>query len=850
MSPPHNNCQWNEEGSDEEEESVSDRLFKQIQDLRCSVDELRSAFNQLRASVVPGVVSDGSAGGSPGVRQYNVSSQGANSGGGAGRDYSKRPHSDDRKDDGSPANKVGLSANGAGVSAGSQAPTPHSGVPSGVGSVWRHDPYTAGYSVVVGAVGKVRHDVAGSGGPNLCSAGVQDDVEVDGSGVIDATEHSSPRPGAGGHQLADLAKGGQGATVSPGPLHGGGGTLDSGNRSVYTTTESKSGPVQSVNAVDIEQTAGVLRCGSLVPLDKKGGGDGRHAARGSRPGADGRHHAPGETQAGGDNAAVCGRGQVCGACPRNAADDDALVKEFTSYLRHTITCTRRRTRLPTEGEMDLPLHVKKVSPIDLDAVRGMMSESRRARFDEVWRLFLESGVQPPSGRAYHRRADHDDACRMVDAGVAQRVGQAEAKARPTTAYVSTFSVVEEKDEDSRRRLISWTKAHNDALAQVYTADVPLLHVSKYLDAVFDEVAGKRDLSCGFYQIEIPKWARAGFRFMDSKGNLYEMVKAPMGHTAVPELMHTIVATIAGVHGYSEVVQSVRRNDVFIDGLRVSGKSDDVTKACKAIDARAQAVGATFKEEDSYIGSHYDFNGALYDHVDKTVCVRRRTIQKVVIPEVLTLEVVEALVGRLIHASAILDVPIVEYYMTLKAIRRRLSQWNRGEASAADDCNLPPKARHLLEEWVGRVRRNLPVTPTRADPFRAAATIFTDASGDGWGAVYVSTVGQVHVVGGRWQGKAPEINHGELLAVKYALLAFANLLGKSADIDLRVDNTSVLAAMNRKKADAERLATEMVGILAELKKNEWRIRASYIHTSRNPADSVSRPNKRTGVQAKG
>lgn len=333
--------------------------------------------------------------------------------------------------------------------------------------------------------------------------------------------------------------------------------------------------------------------------------------------------------------------------------------------------------------------------------------------------------------------------------------------------------------------------------------------------------------------------------MDEHGVLYEMTKAPMGHSAVPEIMHTIVATLAGVEGYAKVITVVNHNHIFIDGLRVSGTRVQVENACKAIDARAVAVGATFKASESMIGKEYVFNGVSFDHAKQVVSVRSRTVAKISLQDGFTNDDAEALVGRLIHASAILGIPLAEKYFTLKCIRRRLAAVNRGALKGSSPCLIPARVLADLKAWVRDVRANVPVQPQRTGPLCPKATIFTDASGDGWGSVFVDNAGMVHIAGSKWSGKSPEINHGELLAVRHAFSAFENLLEDSADIDLRVDNTSVMAAMNKQRSQSEQLSRELVGILKDMRDKKWRVKASYVHTSRNPADSISRPNKRKG-----
>ncbi|KAJ9451624.1 hypothetical protein DIPPA_25091 [Diplonema papillatum] len=85
------------------------------------------------------------------------------------------------------------------------------------------------------------------------------------------------------------------------------------------------------------------------------------------------------------------------------------------------------------------------------------------------------------------------------------MGIASPSDTPGTFRNVPFTVVEDKAGRLRQRFILWTQEANDLLnRQGYVAQVPLGHVSEYLDVVGSECATTRDLRCGFYQIEVPE----------------------------------------------------------------------------------------------------------------------------------------------------------------------------------------------------------------------------------------------------------------------------------------------------------------------------------------------------------
>ena len=126
---------------------------------------------------------------------------------------------------------------------------------------------------------------------------------------------------------------------------------------------------------------------------------------------------------------------------------------------------------------------------------------------------------------------------------------------------------------------------------------------------------KRDLVCGFYQIPIPKSHRQKFRFISESGDVFEMCVLPMGHRCAPEIMHSIMAAIAGSKEYCEASSSFVKGgiDVYVDGVRFAGSTQGALAYSTWIDRRAQLVGARFKDAGKLPTQSYVFNGIAYDH---------------------------------------------------------------------------------------------------------------------------------------------------------------------------------------------------------------------------------------------
>eukprot|EP00754_Rhynchopus_humris_P028425 Rhum_TRINITY_DN15154_c1_g1::Rhum_TRINITY_DN15154_c1_g1_i2::g.140951::m.140951 len=179
--------------------------------------------------------------------------------------------------------------------------------------------------------------------------------------------------------------------------------------------------------------------------------------------------------------------------------------------------------------------------MDVSGLRRRLNPRARKRFDEVWQTAFP--VVPPGAPSSSRRrslfrAAHADT--LVECGVARRV----ASGGPMENV--PFTVVEEKESGPRQRFILWTKEANARVAAAgYVADIPLGHVSEYLDVVSHECGSTRDFKTGFYAVPIPAAARHLFRYQDDEGRWSELERLPMGHSCAPEIMHTLCASAAG-----------------------------------------------------------------------------------------------------------------------------------------------------------------------------------------------------------------------------------------------------------------------------------------------------------------
>eukprot|EP00754_Rhynchopus_humris_P030273 Rhum_TRINITY_DN15265_c2_g3::Rhum_TRINITY_DN15265_c2_g3_i3::g.146583::m.146583 len=158
---------------------------------------------------------------------------------------------------------------------------------------------------------------------------------------------------------------------------------------------------------------------------------------------------------------------------------------------------------------------------------------------------------------------------------------------------------------------------------------------------------------------------------------------------------------------------------------------------------------------------------------------------------------------------------------------------------AQEVVVPPSVREELESWREAVAvvRDVSVLTTRR-----SATVFVDASLQGWGGVIVDNdTTALTIVGGGWprEQRGWHINEYEAkalaLTVKDVPQRFAG-----GTVDVYVDNTSVRGvARKRQCVRNRRLNDAVMTALARLKDLRVRFSIGYVNTKVNPADHPSR-----------
>lgn len=502
-----------------------------------------------------------------------------------------------------------------------------------------------------------------------------------------------------------------------------------------------------------------------------------------------------------------------------------------------------------EDLKNIPIQYSKVDGANIPELRARMLPRVRARFDVVYNNLTASPATP--GPEPRLRAPADIIRTHCKNGIMRYVSPAELLRRPTTGWIETFFVKEqcevkpEYPDGMRLRTISWTKLQNAFLkSQGYKAQVPLEHISAYLEDVLDSVAALRDQKSGFYQIRLPPEKCAALRGIDSEGNVFEMLVSSMGHTSAPECQHLVAQTVAGdplVVQPKFATKGVRIR-TWIDGFKVSGSSQKVEAAMTKIDATALEVSVTFKEKAPPSNLN-EFIGVSWDHAAKTVAVAPKTLKKLWnrAPATSTPLDLEAMTSRLLFCSAVRRIPPAHFYLAMKYTRRVLNRCNRGIISYHDDVDVPISIQTQFSEWLRLAKGKHGVAPLRgADE----AVMFSDASLSGWGGTYITPQGQVFIAGGSFSDaeKTDNINVLESLALAKCIEAFGEKIALLRKLHVRVDNTSLMFGLQKGKSKSDQLASLLDSTITRLQSFDVAVDVEYISTKLMPADYPSRGKK--------
>jgi hypothetical protein len=443
--------------------------------------------------------------------------------------------------------------------------------------------------------------------------------------------------------------------------------------------------------------------------------------------------------------------------------------ELAPTTPQSITRRAATTKLPTKEQLKtFPIHSKLLKGrLNIDAILGMCHKYKIPRLQLLLRLVQYHGLTPKDLDSKFEGSDDLHEAQLTEADVAQLtkdgiitpVDANDLLKNPTRGRFFLFTVAEEAKR--RRRCIMWSKEQNEKLRSMgYTPmEIDLDHISAYRAHVEnkDRWGAVLDATVAFWQIGIPKPARAFTRFT-FKGETFEVNVGSMGHVAMPELMQLIMKIVSGFPGYVAKYEDQLPNalgSVWIDGLFITADSKKhCADAIAHVKNLAKRVNLQFKEEDCTPRREVEFIGVTWNLEHGTMITAPKTLDKIPesCPDQIRADEAEQLIGRLIFAAGVAQVPLVHHYFVMKYFKRICHKLNTGEFHASSVISLKGFAmQSLVTEFckaVRQVKRPTVVADSRT-PAREAH-LFTDSTLIGWGAILVLPNGRVLVAGDKFR----------------------------------------------------------------------------------------------------
>ena len=517
-----------------------------------------------------------------------------------------------------------------------------------------------------------------------------------------------------------------------------------------------------------------------------------------------------------------------------------------SNKNHSLTKHHHATKIPTkQQQQQLPLHSKQITTIDINKLKAQMPETHRGRFEKLLSMmfepFSEKIEQQQQTKPQPSLLTEQQISQLIDNDIIHKVSDDDLKRRPSRSTGWAFTVVEEREEGERLRMIFWPREVNERLK--YNSEMRLQHVSRYINAAACETAATADLAVAFFQIALPERARAFYRFVDSNNNTYEMTRMPMGLCVSAEIMQMATETIAGcLHATIPGRANLKTtNDVWIDGLRIAGSVTNVRSAINNINSIAKEIGAAFKAPPA-IANKYNFIGVSFDHDAHSVRVAEKTRKKLpaTFPDTTTASFLEQTVARMIFAAGVLHFPLAPHYFALKFAIRVCHKLRHDKVSSDTQVTIPAYCKQQLDKWLRSCHQTFRVAE-RSNT--APDILYSDASKHGWGAVLIQASGEVSITGEPWSRHVNltnnNINELEAIAVARAFSAFENKLSSNKNVDFRIDNTSVERAVGRALARTFGINNFLAATLQTLGRDNYVYTTSFVKSADNLADAPSR-----------
>jgi hypothetical protein len=398
-------------------------------------------------------------------------------------------------------------------------------------------------------------------------------------------------------------------------------------------------------------------------------------------------------------------------------------------------------------------------------------------------------------------------------------------------FVSPFFLVTNKDA-TRRPILNVRTINREFLPKQHFKMETLALILPLIKK--GEWFASWDLRKGYFNIALhPDFQR--FFCFDWEGKRYQFTCLVMGLSLAPWLFTKLMNVLVQLARCWGIQVSF-----YIDDSLIRGQTPDSTRADTLLFGNLlQQAGFLLNESKSVAEPTQRILhlGFIVDSVEMEVSLpqekedrlrkaAQRALKMLNEEKVTTIRAAAQTIG-LIVSCLMASTYGQNHYRTLERAKDVALQRSHGNFDAP--FVWPRECEDDLKWWIHNA---FPVKTTFA-PRQPSTTLITDASLQGWGAIW----GEKEIFGA-WEEQEEQIDELELLTVLLALETW-NLAQNHETILLRCDNTVAVAYVNHKGGKIDRLDAIARKIWCHLEHHGSFMIAAYIATNENPADALTR-----------
>lgn len=561
----------------------------------------------------------------------------------------------------------------------------------------------------------------------------------------------------------------------------------------------------------------------------------------------------------------------------NTDDDLSLAK---SVFGCALSGELRREGAPTHASYEeiqrLPLHIKQVKGTRvlqkwkhlLFIGDRILHSTRHA--DAFLRVIKYARQQQQTAlRQQPQRQAATMELSPADIEALRHAGLIRASRQTSLWRLRTFSVPE--TTKGRRRWIvhAAPPPRSPKKCPIALTDFALTTISEARKKAAHQYAACLDFKSYYHQFRLDEdgcaFGISGFGFQ-AGSQLFALSTIPTGANWCPALAqiytHALAlatTTITDAPAANAPIPSLAF-DCYIDNVRFTGNDiQTVRNAVITFHNLCGRLAVDINEPEEEViaamesGNPYPFLGVTYHHGLHSVALTDKTAAKIrelpLTAEHCTLRQFMRAYGTLSFATQVLAIPRAPFYFATKFLRRkmaavtkRITNGSRWEVELERQYILWPVAQREMAAWRSAILTQTwkQVQQPHQHTHSLGATLYTDASSTGLGAVMFAEDGAVAVYAQKFNANQSHyhINVKEAIALHSALIHMDRALRPYPWLDVRVDNTSLKFSIQKSHSSSFWL-NAWVGRIVNLP--VWvRVRSiTYVRSSENHADLPSR-----------